>query len=286
MNQGTVFYKMTGSGNDFVMLDGRYVRAGELTPGAITAICDRRLGIGADGVALLEPSSEDPGVHFRFHFWNSDGSPGPMCGNAALCATRLATLLELAPGAGDIRFSTASGVHEGRAVGQGDDAEIRLPDCPAPKPLPGVQTVPGEEAPMLVQPSVPHLVLRVKNVEKVAIGDRGPSLRRDPALGPGGANVNWVSPKGDGSWRMRTFERGVEGETLACGTGAVACALALAAQKNAKPPVCILTSSGLPLVVSWESASSTATSVRLTGEARLVYRGILGSLVSQNMTTN
>jgi diaminopimelate epimerase len=280
MNQGTVFYKMTGSGNDFVMLDGRYVRPSDLTPATIVAICDRRLGIGADGVALLEPTGAQ-GVHFRFHFWNRDGSPGPMCGNGALCATRLAALVELAPGDGPIRFSTPSGIHEGRAVDGAEEAEIALPDCPGPRPVPAVQTVAGEDAPMLVEPSVPHLVLRVKHVEKVAIEERGPSLRRDPALGPGGANVNWVSPQADGSWRMRTFERGVEGETLACGTGAVACALALAAQDAVRSPARIWTRSGLPLEVSWERASSKATSLRLRGEARLVFRGILGALVSQ-----
>ena len=285
MNQGTVFYKMTGSGNDFVMLDGRYFRAADLSAVTIAAICDRRLGIGADGVALLEPT-EEPGVHFRFHFWNRDGSQGPMCGNGALCATRLATLLELAPADGDIRFSTPSGLHQGRAVDQQDEAEIVLPDCPAPKPVPTVKTVAGEETPMLVQPSVPHLVLRVKNVDKVAIEDRGPSLRRDPALGALGANVNWLSPRGDGSWRMRTFERGVEGETLACGTGAVACALALSAHNDAGSPVRIWTSSGLPLEVSWERGSSGAKSIRLRGEARLVYRGILGALVSQARTSD
>lgn len=281
MNQGTVFYKMTGSGNDFVMLDGRYVTAAELTPATIAAICDRRLGIGADGVALLSPTDE-PGVHFRFNFWNRDGSAGPMCGNGALCATRLAAFLELAPANGDVRFSTPAGIHQGRAVDQGDQAEIALPDCPTPKPVPAVQTVSGEEAPILAHPSVPHLVLRVKNVEKVAIEARGPSLRKDPALGKGGANVNWLSPRADGSWRMRTFERGVEGETLACGTGAVACALSLAAQKDATPPVRIWTSSGLPLDVAWEKGPFVPTKIRLRGEARLVYRGILGSLLSHS----
>ncbi len=280
MNQGTVFYKMTGSGNDFVMFDGRYVRPAELTPESIVAICDRRLGIGADGVALLEPTQED-GVHFKFHFWNRDGSAGPMCGNGALCATRLATLLEMAPSNGEVRFSTPAGLHLGKALGQGEDAEIALPDCPGPKPAPAILTVAGEEGPLLVRPSVPHLVLRVKDVEKVAIAERGPKLRNDPSLGEGGANVNWLSPKGDGAWRMRTFERGVEGETLACGTGAVACALALGSDGLATSPVRIWTRSGLPLDVSWEKGRSTATSLRLRGEARLVYRGILGTLLSQ-----
>jgi diaminopimelate epimerase len=134
---------------------------------------------------------------------------------------------------------------------------------------------------MLARPSVPHLVLRVKDVDRVPLEERGPPLRRDPALGDEGANVNWVAPKGDGTWKYRTFERGVEGETLACGTGAVACALVLASEKLLQPPVKLWTRSGLPLVVSWEKNGSEPTSLRLRGEGRVIYRGILGQLLNQ-----
>jgi diaminopimelate epimerase len=281
MNAGVVFYKMTGSGNDFVMFDGRYLRAEELTPEWIVALCDRRLGVGADGVALLEPSRRD-GVHFAFHFWNRDGSPGPMCGNGALCATRLATLLEFARPDEEVRFSTPAGVHHGRVVEEGAGVEILLPDCPAPKAAPSVQTVGGEQSPTLVHPSVPHLVLRVADVDLVELDLRGPLLRRDPAIGEGGANVNWVSPKGDGTWRMRTFERGVEGETLACGTGAVASALALDSQNLAEPPVRMWTRSGMPLDITWNKSSPDPTSIHLRGEGRVVYKGILGTLLTQD----
>jgi diaminopimelate epimerase len=281
VNQGTVFYKMTGSGNDFVMFDGRYVKAPDLTVEAIVAICDRRLGIGADGVALLEPPDRDD-VHFSFRFWNRDGSPGPMCGNGALCATALAEVLELAAAGTEVRFSTEAGVHRGRVV---DGAsEIWLPDCPPPQAVPAVTTVAGEEGPMLARPSVPHLVLRVGDVDRVALEERGPHLRRDPALGEGGANVNWVAPRGDGSFAYRTFERGVEGETLACGTGAVACALVLTREKLVEPPVTLWTRSGLPLVVSFEQTPAGSRSLRLRGEGRLVFRGILGQLLSQATT--
>jgi len=283
MKPGTVFYKMTGSGNDFVMFDGRHVQAAELTTGAITAVCDRRLGIGADGVGLLEPTDTD-GVDFTFRFWNRDGTAGPMCGNGALCATRLAVLLEFAKPDSEVRFSTSAGVHRGRVVG--DRSEIYLPDCPAPKPAPEVKTGPTEGRPTYVRPSVPHLVLTVPDVESVPVEARGPALRRDPALGAEGANVNWVSPRGDGSWKMRTFERGVEGETLACGTGAVACALTLASQDQISSPARLWTRSGLLLEVSFVTQGPTATSIRLRGEGRLVYRGILTSLLTDNPTSD
>jgi diaminopimelate epimerase len=282
MKPGTVFYKMTGSGNDFVMLDGRHVLADEITPEAVAALCDRRLGIGADGVGLLEPTSAE-GVHFGFRFWNRDGSVGPMCGNGALCATRLAVALEFAKPEEDVRFSTPSGLHRGRVVG--DRSEVFLPDCPAPSPAPKVKTIAGEQHPTLVRPSVPHLVLTVADVEQIQVAERGPILRRDPALGDEGANVNWMSPKGDGSWKMRTFERGVEGETLACGTGSVACALTIASQGKAASPVRLWTRSGLLLEVSFVLEGSTVTSIRLRGEGRLVYRGITTSLLTTSLPT-
>lgn len=272
---GSVFHKMTGSGNDFLMFDGRYLRRADFTAERIAALCDRRLGVGADGVILLAPP-ELPDLHFMFYFWNSDGSEGPMCGNGALCATRLATLLELAPPGAEVRFATQAGVHRGWIVA--DRPEIELPDCPAPRPVPEARTSDAEAFPTYACPTVPHLVLLVPDVDKVDLDRRGPPLRRDPALGPLGANVNWVSPVGDGSYRMRTFERGVEGETLACGTGAVACALTLEEKGMASSPVRLWTRSHQPLDVSWKRNADVITSIRLRGEGRLVCRGIVAEL--------
>lgn len=275
MRTGSVFYKMSGSGNDFLMFDGRYARPEEFTPGRVAELCDRRLGVGADGVVLLAPP-DDPAVHFRFLYWNSDGSEGPMCGNAALCATRLASVIELAPPEAEVSFATPAGVHRGRVVD--GRPEISLPDCQPPRPLPDVLTADGEAHPTYACPSVPHLVLLVPDVDKVDLERRGPSLRSDPAIGPGGANVNWVSPSGDGTFRMRTYERGVEGETLACGTGAVACALALEERGMVSAPVRLWTRSRMPLDISWNRGPTMATNVRLRGEGRLVFRGIVGEL--------
>lgn len=276
MRAGVVFHKLTGSGNDFVAFDGRDVAPGALTPADIAAVCDRRHGVGADGVMVLAPATQ-PDTHFAFHFWNSDGSPGPMCGNGALCATRLATVLQLAPADGEVRFSTASGVHRGRLAGE-NRSEIELPDCDLPTPNPKIATDARERSPMAGRPSVPHLVLEVDDLDEVDLAARGPLLRNDPALGPGGANVNWVAKASDGSWRMRTYERGVEGETMACGTGAIACSLSLAAVGRTKSPVRLWTRSGLPLDISWVRKGTRATSIRLVGEGRVVFRGILGSL--------
>ena len=278
MNPGSIFYKMSGSGNDFLLFDGRYIDLESFTAGRIAALCDRRQGAGADGVILLSPEAPE-GAHFTFHFWNSDGSQGPMCGNGALCATRLATILELAPAEGEVRFATLAGLHTGRV--EGGRPQIHLPDCALPKKAPKARTEKSEKHPYLVNPSVPHLVLMVDQVEAVELERRGPPLRRDPATGKGGANVNWVSPVGDGTFRMRTFERGVEGETLACGTGAVACAIVLEELGMTKAPVRIWTRSGLPLDIGFKRNKAAITAVTLTGEGRLVYRGVIGEPPSQ-----
>lgn len=278
MKRGAVCYKVTGSGNDFIVFDGRYCEKEEMTPAVIAALCSRRLGVGADGVILLEPLGSGD-AHFSFHFWNSDGSPGPMCGNGALCATRLATLIELAPADQEVRFATPAGIHRGRVVN--DRPEIYLPECDVPRPV-SVKAGEGERAPMAVSPSVPHLVLTVDDVDRVALEERGPPLRNDPALGPGGANVNWVCAKGDGTFRMRTYERGVEGETLACGTGAVACALALEVQGMSRSPARLWTRSGLPLDVSWERNGSKAAALRLAGEGRVVFRAVIRDLLTHS----
>jgi diaminopimelate epimerase len=278
---GTVFYKMTGSGNDFVLLDGRYADLKDVSPELVIAICSRRTGVGADGVILLDPDCPR-GVHFTFHFWNSDGSPGPMCGNGALCATRLASLIELAPSSNEVRFSTPAGIHRGRVVG--DVPELFLPDCPPPQRVPDVRNAPGERFPTLAVPSVPHLVLVVDDVAAVDLDSRGPALRSDPALGPGGANVNWVALNKDGTLSMRTYERGVEGETMACGTGAVACALTLEELGHVKAPVRVWTRTGLPLDISWIVGPRAVTSISLRGEARMVFRGIIGDILSNAQT--
>lgn len=274
MTAGSVFYKMSGSGNDFLVFDGRYNPLENFRPEAIRSMCDRRQGAGADGIIVLTPGGQND-AHFTFHFWNSDGSAGPMCGNGALCATRLASLLELAPPEGEIRFVTPVGLHRGLMTN--GRPTIFLPDCERPTQAPAIPLEAGDQSPAwLVRPSVPHLVIITGDVDAIDIGRRGPPLRSHPATGAGGANANWVSAVGDGTFKMRTWERGVEGETLACGTGAAACALVVAEKGLAKPPVRLWTRSRLPLDVAWKSDGRMVTDLTLTGEGRLVFRGVVG----------
>lgn len=269
----TTFYKMTGSGNDFVMLDGRSSSVSEWPGARIREVCERRSGVGADGFAVLEPHGPDA---VRMHFFNADGGRAAMCGNAALCSTRLSARLGLA-GESGMRLVTDAGTLQTRCIGPGDMAEINLADFALPGPVAAIEPVAGELDIRVATVGVPHLVIRVRDIEAVDVPGRGRALRSHPALGPEGANANFVAaPRSPaGPWLIRTFERGVEGETLACGTGTVAAAIAVAAAGDADLPVSFLSRGGAPLAVSAAIAGGTATRVWLAGQGRLVFTGSL-----------
>jgi diaminopimelate epimerase len=270
--KGTVFYKMTGSGNDFVMLDGRSTGPADWTTERIVALCDRRSGIGADGLVILTPEECDS---VRMTFFNSDGSRAAMCGNAALCSTRLAAHLEIGPTAG-MRLLTDAGVVETRCLDHAARAEIRLPDADVAVPVPTIPLESGERAIWLGTVGVPHLVVLVEDVGTVDVVGRGRPLRWHPATGPEGANVNFVAepPAAGDPWLIRTFERGVEGETLACGTGTVAAALALAAHCGMPLPLEFRSWGGEVLAARARLQGSRAGDVWLAGQGRLVFRGV------------
>ncbi len=265
-------YKMTGSGNDFVMLDGRHTTAERWPATRVSALCDRRNGVGGDGLVIVTP--EAPG-RVRMTYWNSDGSHAAMCGNAALCSARLAVYLEMtAPG--DLCLLTDAGVVRARADGAGDTAEIGLSDTAPPEAVPGLAPEPGERWLGLGTVGVPHLIVWVDNIERIDLLGRGRSLRFDPLIGPEGANVNFVSPPPSAGepWLIRTYERGVEGETLACGTGTVAAAIALASRGEAELPLRFRTRGGPELVVQATIEAGRASDVWLGGQGRLVFRAV------------
>lgn len=272
--KGTVFYKMTGSGNDFIMLDGRHTTSADWTTERIVEICDRRNGVGADGLVILTPEAET-GV--RMDFWNCDGSRADMCGNAALCSTRLASMLELAPGEG-MKLVTRAGTFPTRCRPGGIESELNLPNFALPSSPTSVTLRSGEKGGMLATVGVPHLVLEVDDIEQADLMERGRLLRSDPGVGPAGANVNFVGGVSNGSagpFPLRTYERGVEGETLACGTGAVAVAVLLAHSGRKKLPLEIRSRGGKILHIAATLSEGQATDVWLSGEGRLVFTGVL-----------
>ena len=269
---GTRFWKMSGSGNDFIFLDATREAIPEATdPAWIARACARRTGIGADGVVLLEPHGARA---FFMRYLNRDGSLAEMCGNAALCSARLARDLGIVDG-NHFTFESVSGPVEAWT----DEVLPRINIVPVKDLAAQTSIVPeGTEARIgFARVGVPHLVVLVPDLGDVDVTARGRALRHDVSL-PAGANVNFVSASGDGTWAIRTYERGVEEETLACGTGSVASAALLARwgllgdARSAR----LATASGCTLQV--ELAANDAGAPRLSGEARLVFTGIVGAL--------
>jgi diaminopimelate epimerase len=270
---GTRFYKMSGSGNDFVVFDGRSMPRHQWSAAEIRLLCDRRNGVGADGLVLLSPS---PPEGLRMTYWNADGSRGAMCGNAALCCGRLAVLLQMVP-AGQFCLQTDAGSVMVRTTASSDKtAEINLPDFDVPETFSAVPLATGERWMMFGRTGVPHLVIAVDDIELVEPGTRGRALRHHPSLGPEGANVNFIArPRAqDRRWLIRTYERGVEAETLACGTGTVAAAISLAARAEADLPLAFQSRGGAELRVAAVVSGSRASAIWLGGEGRLVYEGL------------
>jgi diaminopimelate epimerase len=265
------FFKMTGSGNDFVVLDGRSTTAEQWPEERVRAICDRRNGVGADGLVLLTPSTPDA---VRMTYWNSDGSLGAMCGNAALCCGQLAARLQLIRGS-EFCLLTGAGTVRVKSSGGAGRAEINMPDFAPPEPFEGTALVDGERWMSLVTAGVPHLVVRVDNIEAVEPATRGRFLRFHPALGTAGANVNFVAPGAEsgGTWLIRTYERGVEAETLACGTGALAAGVALAHRNETTLPVTFRSRGGPELSVRAQLEPRRVSAPWLGGEGRLLFRG-------------
>lgn len=269
------FMKLHGSGNDFVVIDNRGGVLAESEIGEFSQLVTRRAkSIGADGVVLIENPVE-PKTDFRWRYFNADGSEGEMCGNGAMCGARFAELIG-ASGA-ETAFSTMSGVVRASVDPATGLVELEMPDTGPIEParMAEVEGVRYELIP--IQVGVPHAVLYVDDAD--AFGSRadleriGMKIRRSDAFSPAGTNVNIVSPLGGNRLRMRTYERGVEAETLACGTGAIASAVVSAGRGMVQSPVEVVASSGMPLVASFQLGQNGARTVALRGQTRIVMTG-------------
>lgn len=268
------FTKMTGSGNDFVLVDNRdgTLATDEVVP-FTRAVCRRALGLGADGVLLIDHPAQ-AGTHFRWIYINADGSRGAMCGNGAMCGARYAVAAGIAPAS--CRFETDAGIVEARLPDgtASSRVEIRM-DAPSGVNRTESVDIGGKSwlfEVLLV--GVPHVVTWVDDadvaLDATSFDAWGRGIRHHPAFSPDGANVNLVSVVDRQTIRMRTWERGVEAETLACGTGAIASSLAGIAAGRLTAPVRVIVSSGESLTVSPRDDC-----VWLGGSARFVARGTL-----------
>lgn len=263
------FAKMTGAGNDFVVIDDRGNTVGEDARELAKQLCRRRLSVGADGLILIVPSSRSD---FRMRYFNADGSEADMCGNGGRCAARFAFDHGIAGEA--LSFESRSGLHEAQII---DDDEVRLSMAdPRAIMLDFELTVLGERLRVhRVNTGVPHAVLEVEDVASVDVVELGRAIREHRAFAPDGTNADFVHTRDGHTLRLRTYERGVEDETLACGTGAVAAAVTMSAAGKLGPPVSVVTAGGWRLEVGFFMSALGFCDVTLTGDARTVFEGAL-----------
>ena len=263
------FFKMSGSGNDFIIIDNRnrVVDETDLSD-FVSKVCRRKLSVGADGFILIE---ETDAVDFKWQFFNSDGSRAEMCGNGARCAARFAYLNQIA--GPSMSFETAAGTVN--ALVSDDLVKVQMPD---PAELRTDYTLELKDGSVLissVNTGVPHVVINVDEIDGVDVVKLGREIRHHPTFAPAGTNVNFVSFQKDGHIAIRTYERGVEDETLACGTGAIAAAIVTADKTRMKSPVKVLTRGGEHLTIYFQDKDGTYNDVYLEGDARIIYKGRL-----------
>jgi len=262
------FTKMDGAGNDFILIDNR---AGDihLNGGQIARLCDRHRGIGADGVLLLEKASNHP--DFRMRYFNADGGEAEMCGNGARCFARFAN--KIAETQDQISFETPAGVISAKLI---DDLVTLQMTEPTDLRLEIELRFADENKTVhFINTGVPHVVIPGSRVSDVDICREGAAIRYHDTFSPKGTNVNFIEKRGAKRIAVRTYERGVEDETLACGTGVVASALVFAATENVNGPIAVIVRGGDELRVGFEKIDNQFRNVTLTGPAEFVFEGII-----------
>ena len=263
------FTKMNGAGNDFVMLDNRQGSLSLEIP-QIAAFCDRHRGVGADGVLIVEPAQN--GADFRMRYYNADGGEAEMCGNGARCFARFAQRVSGSTKPG-ISFETQAGVIS--ADFEGDLVRLIMSEPHSHIP-PQNLDVDGRAMEVdFINTGVPHAVAFVSDVAAVNVFHDGAVLRHHQAFFPKGTNANFVQVVRDGDLIIRTYERGVEDETLACGTGVCAAALLHHVRTGAASPVSVKVRGGDTLHVGFEKTADGFRNVTLTGPADFVFEGII-----------
>ncbi len=263
------FFKMHGAANDFVLVDDREETFPVSDRAWIAQLCERRRGVGAEGVILIQRSAS---AHFRMRFFNPDGGEVEMCGNGARCVARLAFELGIAPAA--MRIETIAGELEAEVLDHGQQVRLRMTP-PTNWAIRQHLAVEGRWVEyQFVNTGVPHVVIEVSDLEKADVAGLGRAIRYHERFQPAGTNVNFVTVRDGSSLRVRTYERGVEAETLACGTGIVASALCMARVGRITLPAAVVPASGdtLTVAANWH-ADGSASDVMLTGPAVRVFEG-------------
>jgi diaminopimelate epimerase len=264
------FSKMSGSGNDFIIIDNRNRVVDEIElEGFIRSVCRRKMSVGADGLILIESSDN---ADFSWRFYNSDGSRAEMCGNGARCAARFAYINGIA--GENLTFETDAGIVHGQV--KSGRAKVKMPD---PTNLHLEHAIDLKNGPLTVSSintGVPHVVIVKDDLEDIDVFGLGREIRNHEAFAPAGTNVNFICRQREGQLAIRTYERGVEDETLACGTGSIASALITACHLNWPSPINLVTRGGESLTIHFKQNQGAFSDVYLEGDARLIYKAQLG----------
>ena len=256
------FHKYHGTGNDFILVDGRFASL-HLSTRQIARLCDRHFGIGADGLIILD---EAKGFDFRMTYYNSDGNESTMCGNGGRCIVAFADFLSLSPE--PVRFIAADGEHTGIVLGRkGDTWHVKL----SMNDVEGYRILHGDH---ILDTGSPHLVRFVKDAEHIDVVSEGRAARYLDEFQPGGINVNFVEEKGGGIF-VRTYERGVEDETLSCGTGVTASSLVYAGIRQFNEGMIPVMTRGGSLSVHFKKKDTGFTGIWLEGPATKVFHGTM-----------
>ena len=263
------FYKIQGSGNDFILMDNRrnILKGMDLRKLAMK-VCDRHYSVGADGLIVIVTSKK---ADFKWRFFNADGSEAEMCGNGARCAARFAHIRKIAKK--DMTFETLAGTIHGQV--KKDTVTVQLTGAAGLRMNIAVPLDSGQRMGHFLNTGVPHVVYLSKDIDHEDIGRTGRATRYHDLFKPAGTNVNFVQIEGRHRIRIRTYERGVEGETLACGTGSVAAALVAGSLGAVFSPVEVVTWGGEKLVVSFERTENEFTRIHLEGRAEVICEGNL-----------
>ncbi len=263
------FYKMSGSGNDFIIIDNRdlSLNVGDLSEFA-RKVCRQKLSVGADGLFLIEPSTV---ADFKWQFFNSDGSMAEMCGNGSRCVARYACLNGIA--GKTMSFETIAGIISAEV--NEDIVKVKLTD---PSSVISGERI-GVDGRIFVLDSVntgvPHAVAFVDNLQSFAVSEWGRKIRFHKHFAPKGTNADFATVIDRHKIQLRTYERGVEDETLACGTGMVAAALAAAQRGLVESPVDVLVQSGETLCIYFTRHDDLWKEIYLEGKVKMVYQGLL-----------
>jgi len=262
------FTKMNGAGNDFVLLDNRSGRI-RLNSDEIAFLCDRHRGVGGDGVLLLENPAN--GADFQMRYYNSDGGEAEMCGNGARCFARFAS--KVAGPFSELTFETPAGII--RAKLDGEQVTVNL-SSPHGLALNRKLQIQGEELTVhLLNTGVPHVVVVVDDLEAAPVFELGKTIRYHPEFRPKGTNANFMKAIAPGKIAIRTYERGVEAETLACGTGVTASALIYSRLQSIDSPIRVQVRGGDWLEVAFVNAGQEFRDVALTGPSDFAFEGAI-----------